>query len=786
MSTFNPLRKKPLARLARCNSEPMANKSLTARASAWRWRLWAKVVGRACLLAMVGRLVGSSCALAGGGPENVLLVVNSASWASQAVANQYIRLRNIPAENVCYLDWDAGFETTDIATFRQRILLPVLGKLHQRGLEGQIDYIVYSSDFPTAITANVEFQSSQFPNQLYPTASINSATYLWQNVLARNAALIGLANNCYRRIAADGAPVHPVHGFRSWYGWGPDGQLLEAGGHQYYLSTVLAVTSGRGNSVGEAIRSLERSAGADGTHPSGTIYFMQNSDVRSTMRDAGFPAAADALKELGVRAVVAPGTIPNRRPDVQGMMTGTREFQWSQSGSTILPGALCEHFTSFAGVMTEGSSQTPLSELLRYGAAGATGTVAEPYSIWQKASAPAVQVYYASGCTLAESLYQSVSGPYQLLIVGDPLCRPWANIPQVSSGAVQPNATLKGTVEIRPSATFATPAAKLPGGDLSDRVARYELYVDGRQSASAAPDDALLLNTRRLADGFHELRIVAIAAGAIETQGRAVLMVRVDNHDRTIDFTATGEPASPPAKKTATGKASRPARQGEPDRSVHWDETLVLAAKSPGMAEIVFSHNGRVLGRTDQDDARLKINPRVLGTGPVTLQAFGRARGEVAASVQSQPIELTIEANHPLPAWRLPRGVTLIRGMQLRLTGGKTVPIQQTLAPTWLADAGVKPGEAMELDGVFDAVATETYQFQLWHDGDVKLAVDGRTLYDGKEGTDRERFVPVALAKGLHRLKLTGRAGPKLRLQVLFGGQGTLSLDGLRFRHTSR
>ena len=116
--------------------------------------------------------------------------------------------------------------------------------------------------------------------------------------------------------------------------------------------------------------------------------------------------------------------------------------------------------------------------------------------------------------------------------------------------------------------------------------------------------------------------------------------------------------------------------------------------------------------------------------------------------------------------------------MQLRLAGGKTVPIQETLAPTWLADAGVKPGEAVELDGVFDAAATETYQFQLWHDGDVKLAVDGRTLYDGKQGTDRERFVPIALAEGLHRLKLVGRPGPSLRLKVLFGGQGTLSLDG--------
>ena len=39
-------------------------------------------------------------AQAGGGPENVFVVVNSASWASQSVANHFIKLRDIPPVNV--------------------------------------------------------------------------------------------------------------------------------------------------------------------------------------------------------------------------------------------------------------------------------------------------------------------------------------------------------------------------------------------------------------------------------------------------------------------------------------------------------------------------------------------------------------------------------------------------------------------------------------------------------------------------------------------------------------
>ena len=82
--------------------------------------------------------------------------------------------------------------------------------------------------------------------------------------------------------------------------------------------------------------------------------------------------------------------------------------------------------------MSEGAGQTPLSEFLRYGAAGSSGTVTEPFAIAEKFPSPMIQVHYARGCTLAEAFYQSVHGPYQLLIVGDPLCRPWADIPQVS------------------------------------------------------------------------------------------------------------------------------------------------------------------------------------------------------------------------------------------------------------------------------------------------------------------------------------------------------------------
>ena len=89
-------------------------------------------------------------AKAGGGPENVLLVVNSRSDASLTVANHYCRLRRIPPSNVVDLDWPGSTDWTDIETFRQKILQPALQTAAERGLGEQIDYVVYFERLPHA------------------------------------------------------------------------------------------------------------------------------------------------------------------------------------------------------------------------------------------------------------------------------------------------------------------------------------------------------------------------------------------------------------------------------------------------------------------------------------------------------------------------------------------------------------------------------------------------------------------------------------------------------------
>lgn len=307
----------------------------------------------------------------------------------------------------------------------------------------------------------------------------------------------------------------PPLGFRGEALWSPEGQPeATAGGRHYLLSAMLGYVGGPANTLAEVRECLRRARSADGTCPAGTVYYMVSTDwARTGPRQPVFASAAAALARLGVRAEVLPGVLPQGKPDVAGAMIGSAGFRWPDSGSTILPGAFCDHLTSFGGVMT-GAGQTLLSEFIRYGAAGACGTVTEPYATPVKFPTPFLHVYYAAGCSLAEAFYLSVSAPYQQLLVGDPLCRPWAKPPAV---------TLQG---LREGETVAQSRWLSAAAAAVAEPVRYELYVDGVRRHTCDARGRLRLDLAGLAAGEHEATVVC-SQGLLAVPGSVTLSFRV-------------------------------------------------------------------------------------------------------------------------------------------------------------------------------------------------------------------------------------------------------------------
>ncbi|WP_162276067.1 tetratricopeptide repeat protein [Roseimaritima ulvae] len=665
--------------------------------------------------------LGSQPSWAGGGPENVVVLVNSRSAASKQIANFYVSLRDIPAGNVIYLDEVPEGESTDVETFRETILKPTIETINARRMAARIDYLVYSADFPTAVKihADLENVDVEIPKVLTKTASINGLTYMAGWTMAKNPSYLSLDANgyasqtaeaalqrCYRgpvsktcnkamqayrddqfdeaftqfsqllednpsqpalhywlarceaqrdnwdaalesldeairrgwcfrvftsqdeafaagadeltfqtRLAAmpDTAwPQHPSREFRASLNWAPNGMPVASPqwGTRYFLSTVLAVTRGAGTTPAEAMANLQRSHDADFTQPRGRFCFTLTGDVRTRTRKPGFDSAIKELKRLGYNAEVIEGKLPENLNDVAGLMIGAANYQWAPTQSRILPGAICENLTSFGGKMDQRGGQTKLSELLRAGAAGSSGTVTEPYAIQAKFPHPSIQVHYAHGSSLAEAFYQSVSGPYQLLIVGDPLCQPWAVPPAFECTGLTAEQAVSGPVKCGLVATGET------------EIARYEIFMDGRFSGALLPGQPLTFQSTQLADGYHELRIVAIADNSLRTQARQIIPFTVDNRQQSLQLLRSGE-----GELKANGEVS-------------------LSVVSNLDVPIHVVHAGRELATVDAGNGEVTIACQTLGSETVRLQALAAVDGK---PMYSEPLVLRIQAAEESP-----------------------------------------------------------------------------------------------------------------------------------------
>ncbi|MCA9239242.1 MAG: hypothetical protein KDA37_03545, partial [Planctomycetales bacterium] len=303
---------------------------------------------------------------------------------------------------------------------------------------------------------------------------------------------------------------------------------------------------------------------------------------------------ADQLRAAGAKAVVADGVLPRNAHDVVGLTVGSSLFDLDEAKVKIRPGAICEHLTSYGGILKADWYHTPLSHFLKAGAAGASGTVIEPYAIQAKFPLPAVHLHYYRGCSLAEAFYQSVAGPYQLLIVGDPLCQPWATPPKCSATDIKEGQTVAGSLSVKPHTVGA--------------VRSCEVYLDGVLHSRVKPQETAEITTSGVSGGYHELRLVAIADTPIETRGAFTTSFLVAN-----------------------GSNAALRIRAQPARWVGLDEEITLTAEGAGLKHAVFRQNSRTLGRASGESPSLTLRADVLGRGPVRLHAVNPASGEQSA-----------------------------------------------------------------------------------------------------------------------------------------------------------
>ena len=860
-------------------------------------------------------------ALAGQSPESVVVVVNADSWASLTVANEYARLRHIPAGNFVALSGLSSFDGMGPDEFRAQILGPVLKAIDDRGLRAQVDCIAYSVDLPSVIWVQSDMNGKKFPQVITAAASANSVTYLHELFMQKDTAYLDLDINRYARRTlpmADGKPLSAVEraeyargvtlydakkfaeavaaiapllgeprndagvyynfaccqalagdadgafaslkraveigwrnhgqmtsdpdlaslaeradlkelvasmkarkvevqetrGFRGEYAWGSDGAPA-AQGSRYLLSTMLGVTAGRGNSVREVLECLRRAEQADATEPKGTVYIERNGDVRSTTREWAFAPLVDALRKLGVTALIEDGVLPVGKRDVAGAVIGIADFNWADSKSTILPGAICEHLTSCGGMMGERDGQTPCTAFIRAGAAGSSGAVTEPYALQAKFPSPFIQWHYARGATLAEAFYQSLEGPYQLLVIGDPLCRPWAKASSKGGGGVTVEgaargATMKGQIELKPRGA--------PG---EDPAKEFEFFVDGVRVGRCAKGEVFALDTTKHGEGAHTLSVVATRSDAIESRDRVEYAVKFA-HAARAGALSTGavSTGAVSAGAVSTGAARAGAVTAKASAAkVAWGKPLSIEVACEGATGIDVMHLGRVVGHVNGAKGAAAVDSTAIGSEKAQLRAVAHfaasgaaAGGSSAVDAFSAPIEVEVE----LPAIKAARAGkdAGARGLTIATTastgaakGAKSAPaaaviVTDTFDPAWIASR-VQDGKPFEITGWFDAPAADLWQVQIATNTGATVEIDGVKLVHAKSsalgsgaagsgaagsgtaGSGTWHYAPANLAQGTHRLRITGKAPAKAadaRMDLRIGCAGTQHPTEARFR----
>lgn len=540
------------------------------------------------------------------GPQNVVLVVNQDSPESMEIANHYIGLRDIPSRNVVYLQniyesKKSKGEHSISAKYRETILSPLLAKIEKRNLGSQIDTIAFSSGFPTRIACSNEQKkylgstSKKYDKHFHaPTVSLTSCSYFGESLFDKQSYLFDQDANWYSTNSVDDSIS-----FSSSKFWGKNGIAADQElGRRYYLSSILGIVREGGSTVKQVKQQLTRSAQADGTRPKGIFYFANNSDPRSRTRAAQFPVAKKALESLGYQVQIGSGKMPKSKT-ILGATLGSAKHDWPTSKSNFVPGAICDNFTSY-GAWWE-KNQTHLTHFLNNGAGMSTGTVYEPYTIPYKIPTAFTHVHYARGLTAGESIYRTVKNPFQLLVVGDPLCRPFADLPKFSITGLKHRGVVEADLEIK-----GVPA----NSESTAQIEYFSLFLDELYQTRVEPNQPVKIALSDIGPGFHELRMVAVDDSPQAVNSTQVIDFFVWPEDRKADLRLELE------KDTITAK-----------------ESLNVSCRFAKGQRVDLRQNGRVIASFKSANQPITIKASKLGKGVSEIYATTTEAGQAISGV---------------------------------------------------------------------------------------------------------------------------------------------------------
>jgi uncharacterized protein (TIGR03790 family) len=703
---------------------------------------------RRFLLILLGMLGIHTPLLAGGGGQNLLLVVNPGDEQQVRIAVEYQRLRHIPDCNMVFIEPRIyqGFYRGEEDVLTNSLLIthyfvPVHTHIQSNNLSAQIDYIAaLGMPFKLNNTRSVSFLMGHLDGIVNGTKTTSQ--------YGGNTRYFNLASNTYH-TASNTAMYHSNDGL--------------------YVSSVLGFTGIFGNSPNDIIAGLRRTAGADGSKPVGTIYFEESTTGSDPYRSRKnqWPVTKTALTARGIpylESTDTQGKSPKNRSDVRGAVIGAAYYT-IPNGSTYLPGSWADSMTSF-GCHFMNRTQTKASQLIRVGAGGSSGTVHEPMNSPVRFPRSHIFIYQADGATLGEAFYRATDNPDLQMMLGDPLGQAYADVPQITltSGPAE-GAVVSGTVLLTATASLSSPM-------LATDIDRIDRYVDGKYAGTTTNSGTWNLNTSALSDGRHELRVVAVNNAAAESQALLIRNVMVNNTGRSVSITGSdlnagtqSSLAVPVTSVSGSGSISRielrhlgrtVGQLASGAGNVTLDVTKLAYGTNTVIPVAVFSDGAQVAGipvQVNRDPLWLEgATPSPLADrvpGILGEYFVGQGGSSIAASTFSGTPDVT-----NLHAQLM---IGVYSGANYNYTAFKDIGAEQHPVGN-PSDPSLVNNLSARYSGKFEAKVAGEYNFFFYLANDSgRLVIDGYPVMEFTNlagGLLHTYAPPVFLAKGEHTLEL--------------------------------
>jgi len=485
----------------------------------------------------------SLAAWAGGSGLNVVVVVNQNSANSVQLGNDYCEKRGVPPQNLFRMtNWTGVPVAWSRDEFEADLRDPLLAMLAASGLTNQVEYVLLSMDIPYRVLDGGSANSTT--SALFYGFKTNTAPPLGT---PDTCSLPDYSSNSFAFSELPFALAKP--------------NTADTNG---FLTFMLTDDSLAG---AEAI--LSRGLAGDASFPTQAVYLEKTSDPARNVRFFSFDNAILDSQIRGDSSVVRITSDSTDFMSIRGFLTGFANL--GLPGNAFVPGAFGDSLTSFAGAMFENNSQTSLLVFLNAGAAASYGTVVEPCNYLQKFTDPLAFFYQNRGFSLAEACYQSLLNPYQGVLVGEPLCAPFALAGQADWPGLTNGTALKGQA-LLPAASFSAAATNLP-------VGQADLFVDGtylRTVTNLPPSVGNLLSVTlngatlqyTVTGGATLGSVAADLAGVLNNQSNATKVAATPIGDRlelqSLDLSTPGSnvvlSASATAGTSPTATTVTPAR----------------------------------------------------------------------------------------------------------------------------------------------------------------------------------------------------------------------------------